>query len=318
MGGTALNARVLDKSADLLGGSPEASSQKSLDPGTLVNAKATFMMVLAGLNRSPNTLRNYDLTLERWRMSLAERGVTHIRQYTLAQHAVYLNQLASRGLKGTTVDLANALLRGFTKFCFEQGLVDRDPLLGFDRSGSEKPLPKALPWGMVEEHLLKVKSRYMLAAARDRFLIRLMAWTGLRVGEALALKRADVNVELRTIRLVGTKGKEAYQHPFTAKLVPYVEEWVLSSSRQWPTSPWLIPSRTGGRMTTRAIEKAFKRYGIEPPHTYRHTYGTHIMELTNGDLKAAQEMLRHKDIKSTMKYLKLWDVKKRALADLIK
>jgi len=318
LSGTTLKRRGSAENGDLSGGSRKPEFAKGGAPGQVVNAIDFFLMLLQSKNRSANTLRNYKQTLERWRSVVSERGVTDVTQYTMAHHAVYLTELQARGLKGTTIDLANALVRNFTNFCYEQGLVQRDPLLGFDRNGSEKPLPKPLPWEMVEEHIARIKGRYTLAVARDKLLVRLMAYTALRVGEALALKRTDLNLELRQLTLEGTKGKEAYQHPFPTKLVPYLEEWVTTAYRQWPTSVWLFPSRTGGRLQPREVQKAFKRYGIASPHTYRHTNLTYLMELTGGDLKAVQEMARHKDIKSTMKYLKLWDVKKRAVADLIK
>lgn len=285
--------------------------------GQLVNAVSDFLALQAAKGRAPKTIRNYRQELTRWATFCQARGIETVDQYRLSDHAVYITSLQNRGLKGGTIDLTNTLIKVFTKRWAKDGLVPRDPLEDFDRQGSEKPLPKALPWELVEEHIRLVKSRYAIVVARDRFLIRLISYTGLRPGEALALRRADVDLDKRQLRLLGTKGREATWQPYPDKFQPFLEEWMMAAAARWTASEWLVPSRTGKRLRLREVQASFKSYGIATPHVYRHTYGTFLLE-QGASIREVQEMLRHKNIQTTVRYLKVFDSKRRALANLVK
>jgi site-specific recombinase XerD len=299
-------------------GSRASEDAISRDSGALVNCIEDFIALLVAKNRSPKTIVNYRQALRVWSQRFcAGRGITRIADYRLADHAVFLTGLQNRGLKGGTVELTNTLVRVFTKWCMKEGLIAKDPLADFDRTPTEKPLPKALPWELVDVHIGMVKSRYAIVVARDRFLIRLISRAGLRPGEALVLRRMDVDLIRRQLRLEGTKGHEATWQPYSDGLHPFLEEWLSDSTRTWPTAEWLFPSRTGKRLRLREVQAAFKGYGISTPHVYRHTYGTYMLE-QGANVRDVQDMMRHKNINTTVRYLKVSDQRRRTLANLIK
>jgi integrase/recombinase XerD len=285
--------------------------------GPLVSDIEEFLAVQLAKNRARKTLINYRQTLFPWAAFCVGRGVVSIDKYKLADHAVFLTAMQNRGLKGTTIDLTNTMLRVFTKWAAREGKVKRDPLEDFDRTASEKPLPKALPWELVEAHILQVKSRYATVVLRDRFLIRLISYTGMRPNECLKLRRLDLDLQRRQFRLENTKGGEATWQPYPEKLHPYLEQWIAESHRVWPAAEWLFPSRTGKKLRLREVQAAFKSYGIATPHVYRHTYGTYLLE-QGANIVEVKEMLRHKNIQTTVKYLKIFDSRRRSLANLIK
>jgi integrase len=154
---------------------------------------------------------------------------------------------------------------------------------------------------------------------RERMLVLLDFSTGLRMGELLALKWADVNfegLELNVTRsvvkqVVGTCKTEASQKP-----IP-LDEYVASELLAWKNSSaynrgedWVFASpHTKGAQPYWAqtlmrcfIRPTASRVGINKRigwHTFRHTFST-LLKANGEDVKVVQELMRHASCKLTL------------------
>jgi len=152
-------------------------------------------------------------------------------------------------------------------------------------------------------------------AIRDCFIIRLGLATGLRVMEIAALKCGDLSLEetLSSLVVIYGKGQKKRRVFFNDAFKKYCKEYLtwkqsIGESIE-PDQPLLLSSSTGGHLTTRALQKAFKRcakraglpsrYSI---HSLRHTYASVLLKASNWNLRLVQKQLGHSKITTTQVY----------------
>ncbi|MEY2151119.1 tyrosine-type recombinase/integrase [Rhodanobacter sp. 115] len=166
-------------------------------------------------------------------------------------------------------------------------------------------------------------------AARDRWLIRLLYLTGLRVSEAVGhtmghLVRRQTPTGTRWKLCVVGKGDKEREIPatkaFMEALHTFRVAWGLSPLPFALESTPLLPSlRGGGHLTRtgayRALEAIFARAAercsdqrdaanirLASPHWMRHSRGTHLVA-DDASLKTVQELLGHASLTTTSQYV---------------
>jgi len=147
---------------------------------------------------------------------------------------------------------------------------------------------------------------YFADAARNRVLFdvgRLMVNQGLRPSEALALRKADVNLDRRELEVPKSKSKASSR---TLNLTG--ESLVILGRRMAGDGVWVFPgSRKAEPFTysglvgahNRALERSGTSFGI---YSLRHTFATRFYIKTK-DLDALRKILGHADLKTVMRYV---------------
>jgi len=124
--------------------------------------------------------------------------------------------------------------------------------------------------------------------------------TGMRKGELLNLKWADIDLNNRKITVVNAKSNESRVIPMNKTL----HEALLTLSQN--TKGEYVFSDKYGRPygdVKKGFSSALKRAGIEDFrfHDLRHTFGSHLV-MRGVDLRTVQQVMGHKDIKMTIRY----------------
>lgn len=164
-----------------------------------------------------------------------------------------------------------------------------------------------------------------LRAMRDRAFLITLADTGLRVHEACALRRGDVDWNEGRAVIIGKGDKQAVIR-FTTRALRALKEYLAlraaldgSSGRQLSSLPLFARHDKGagkkikpitpttGRNIVKERVKQFlgeDMVGRITPHSLRHYFVTSVLQGT-GNLKIAQELARHKNIQVTQRYAHL-------------
>jgi len=162
---------------------------------------------------------------------------------------------------------------------------------------------------------------------RDWFTIELGLLTGLRVMEMANLTISDLGIyrDYSWVKVRHGKGGKS-RIVFTGKkFIKICQEYLkLREQFGFTNNPddFLLISSVGKPLTTRCLEKAFKkclkRAGINPCryhiHNLRHTYGTYLYDLTR-NIRLVQEQLGHSSVKTTETYTKVWKYSAHNAAD---
>lgn len=173
-------------------------------------------------------------------------------------------------------------------------VADRIP-----RPRSERKLPTVLSRGEVERLIEAIDN------PKHTALVMITYSAGLRVGEVLRLRVADIDTERRAIFVRGAKGRKDRYTLLSDRAL----EAIRAYRRTMPTGPWLFPgARPGRHLTARSAQKivvrACERAGIRKrvtPHTLRHSFATHLLE-AGVDLRYIQELLGHASSRTTQVY----------------
>jgi len=234
---------------------------------------------------SPRTIRQYTLDIRRF-LRWVKKPPEGVSPEDVSE---YLSQLANSGLSPRTLQRRIASLRTFYRFLERRGLVEENPVK-VDRPRVGRRLPTVLTRAEVERLLRAVETE------RERVIVRLLYFTGMRVSELCSLTWDRVDLSEGVIRVLGKGNKErmVLVDPETAEVL---RRWRERSrgDRVVPLSP---------RTVQRIVRRVARRAGINKrvtPHVLRHSMATHLLE-AGADIRAIQELLGHASLSTTQVY----------------
>ena len=150
---------------------------------------------------------------------------------------------------------------------------------------------------------------------RDYLIVDLALSTGLRVMEIAQLDCGDVFIRDEISSLLVRNGKCGKRRlvRFGESLKDHLNEYILWKQNvgepTGPSDPLFLSSNTGCHLTTRAIQKAFKRTAVKASlsthysiHCLRHTYACQLYKASNYNLRLVQKQLGHSSIRTTEVY----------------
>ncbi|ACA59062.1 tyrosine-type recombinase/integrase [Candidatus Desulforudis audaxviator] len=222
----------------------------------------------------------------------------------LRRYFIWLQE--ERKLKAASLRRKIHCFRSFFRYLAEQEYIPGDPM----RKIRPPKEPDRVPIYLKEEEL-----KWLLTAPghlggpyhlRDKLILHLLAYCGLRRSELLRLDWDDVDLGAGTLRVRG-KGKRERLIP----LIPELQQilWEYLQTRLPLENRALFLGREGGRMNKDALTRLFKRYvrmaGLDPavitPHKLRHSFATLLLE-KGTDVFTIQELMGHADLASTRIY----------------
>ena len=210
-----------------------------------------------------------------------------------------------------------AALKVFFRFCVENEYLERDPALVLRTPKKREALPDVLDRRELGRLLQAVERgdvwvrHFPGKRERDRLMLALFAYAGLRRSELLGLDWDDVDLERRLLRVRMAKGGRQRTVPIHPALEPLFSDYLRFRAHN--PEPALFVGVQGRRLSPTIMAQTFIRYaraaGVSErkrvtPHTLRHVFASELLR-AGANLRQIQELLGHKHLDSTQRYTRV-------------
>jgi integrase/recombinase XerC len=214
---------------------------------------------------------------------------------------------------GRSLMRALAGLRSFARFLEREGKGKVGALSAIRAPKVGKSLPKPVPMTaakrLTDADERAGDTRDPWIWARDAAVMALLYGSGLRISEALGLKRREVPLPgAGDVLVVTGKGNKTRMVPVLQNVLTLIQDYVAMCPYQLAQEGPIFVGARGGPLSPRIIQLTMERLrgalGLPDsatPHALRHSFATHLLS-RGGDLRAIQELLGHASLSTTQIY----------------
>lgn len=243
-----------------------------------------------------------------------------IKTISFREVTAFRNHLADQGYKRTTINRKLSSLKALFKMLVAAGQIEKNPadstlVRGFkvDDTLSGKAIPP-LALKKIFSAINEVENQ--LTRSRDQAIFQLLVYGGLRRSEVANTHWSDLFKEgvFNVLSLPDTKSGTNQEIKLQDTVVHYLEQYrnVLVEENYNTNGPVFISlarNRSHGKqLTDQSINLIMKKYALKAgvdanitAHMFRHTCCTLAIE-GGAKPQQVQSHLRHKDLKTTMRY----------------
>lgn len=202
-------------------------------------------------------------------------------------------------------------LKSFFSYMIFEGYREDNPMELIESPKTGRKLPDTLSLAEIDE-LIKTVDLCSKEGERNRAIIETLYGCGLRVSEVTGLKISDLYFNEGFIKVTGKGNKERFV-PIGEVTQQFIYEYIAKSRTEVPVKKTatdvLFLNRRGNMLTRAMIFTIVRNLAIAAnlnkkisPHTFRHSFATHLLE-NGADLRAIQQMLGHESITTTEIYM---------------
>jgi integrase/recombinase XerC len=273
--------------------------------------KESFLQFLKIEKRySPHTVRSYLKDLDQFDNYLRLQNQSG-NPDDITSHDVrsWIVSLIGDGYSPSSIHRKISSLRVFYRFLRKEGLATGDPLDKVVLPKTAKRLPVFVEEKALDRLLDDCRFDDGFKGLKDRAIIEMLYFTGIRRAELTGLRKSDVDLRSATVRVTGKRNKQ--------RIIPLIDHFAVklndysrARDAEFPdlTSEWFFVDNRGNKLYDKYVYNTVRKYlamvtTIEKksPHVLRHTFATHMLN-HGADLNSIKEFLGHANLSATQIY----------------
>src|SRR5579872_864679 len=284
----------------------------------LADKMSAWLRGLAGeRDLSPKTVEAYGRDLRQFLAFQMERNgaaptIADFAGVAPADLRAFLARRRAEDVQSRSLMRALAGLRSFARYLERAGEARASAFFALRAPRIARSLPKPISptdaRAMADTETRAGEEREPWILARDAAVIALLYGAGLRIAEALSIRRKDAPVGAIDALTVVGKGRKQRTTPIIAPVRAAVEAYLKACPYVLKDDGPLFVGARGGELSPRIIQLSVARLrgalGLPDsatPHALRHSFATHLLA-RGGDLRTIQELLGHSSLSTTQIY----------------
>jgi len=222
----------------------------------------------------------------------------------------WLAACADRGLQASSTARALSVVRSFFRWLEKRGLADNAALDTIPTPKVPRSVPRALTQdeaALALDYITGLDDRPWVNK-RNVAVYLLLYGCGLRIGEALGLRRREAPTAGQDSLLITGKGRKQRMVPLLPVVTAAIDDYLAACPRPLPLDGPLFVGIRGAPLGPRQVQQDLaslrRLLGLPEtatPHALRHSFATHLLA-GGGDLRAIQELLGHASLSTTQRY----------------
>ena len=276
-----------------------------------INDFKDYLRIERGL--SDNSIISYQNDLNKLKsfLSKTKNGIKPLD--VSSEHVKEFVYFISKMVKPNSQSRIISGVRSFYEYLLFEKLIKINPVSNIESPKLQRKLPSTLSIDEINlmiENIDQTKNE----AERNIAIIETLYGCGIRVSELINLKLSDLFFKEDFIKVTG-KGNKQRLVPVSNINKNLIRKYVLNTRSKKKIKPEftdiLFLNRNGKKLTramvftiVKSLSKKSRIKKIISPHTFRHSFATHLLE-NGADLKTIQQLLGHESITTTEIYMHL-------------
>jgi integrase/recombinase XerD len=207
----------------------------------------------------------------------------------------YLRKRRAEGVDQKTLENNFTVISSLFDYLVFQDLIGKNPVMGvrkryLRRYKDERDVDAESPRKLISVEQMSLLINSVLDT-RDKAILTLLAKTGVRRGELIAMDVTDINWEEQTITLKKFKKRSGRTVFFDDETGRVLRRWVSQREKMEPETAALFIGEKGGRLRRHGIYELVLKYAEQvdlhdsksdkpedhfTPHCFRHWFTTHL------------------------------------------
>ncbi|MDD4981347.1 MAG: site-specific integrase, partial [Candidatus Omnitrophica bacterium] len=210
----------------------------------LIDTFLNYLSIERGL--SNNTIISYREDLNNYLTFIENKNIDSLSKISKDNITGFMLAQRDKGIAPNSVARRLAAIRMFHRFLARERILKNDPSTLVDSPKLWKRVPDALTLNEVEA-LIAQPNVHNSQGTRDRAILETLYATGMRVSEAVNLKKDNVNLDIGFLRCIG-KGDKERIIPLGKKAIASISRYIKESRPKFlkdKASEFLFVSRSG-------------------------------------------------------------------------